>query len=114
MAKTPSRQELDLLSPIAWVKEEMERQMHKWGEQNHNPLRYYCTLAEEYGEVGKAINDILEGSVDPIAGLDNVEYELIQTAAVSVAMVHAIRRAKGTHSLLTPVTIDAKREKANV
>lgn len=109
MGKTPTRQELDLLTPMTWVREEMTRQVAKWGEQNHNPLRYYCTLAEEFGEVGKALNNILEGTVSMEAGLDEVEYELIQTAGVSVAMVEAIRRAKGTHDLTTPVTLDAKR-----
>lgn len=105
---TPSHMDLRALSPIKWVEEEMRRQLTKWGEQNHNPLRYYCTLAEEYGEVGDALNKIMEGTYDLERGMDEVEYELIQTAAVAVAMVMAIRRAQGTHDLTTPITFKPK------
>lgn len=105
---TPSHTDLRALSPIKWVEEEMTRQIKKWGEQNHNPLRYYCTLAEEFGEVGDALNKIMEGTYDVQSGMDEVEYELIQTAAVATAMVMAIRRAKGTHDLRTPVDFKGK------
>lgn len=104
MAKTPTRQELDLLSAIEWTKEERRRQVAKRGEQNHNPFRWMSTLAEEFGEAAKALNDLIEGK--PEASIDELEYELIQTAAVSVAFVEAIRRNKGTGSLTTPITMD--------
>lgn len=103
MAKTPSRDELHLLSPIKWVEEEMRRQREKWGEQNKNLFQYYCALAEEFGEAGQAINYIVEGKADAEAGLDDVEYELLQTAAVAVSMVEAIRRRRGSHDLRTPL-----------
>jgi NTP pyrophosphatase (non-canonical NTP hydrolase) len=105
---TPSRMELRCISGIAWVQHEMEKQKAKWGEQNVSPLRYYATLAEEFGEVGDALNKIMEGTFDIERGMDHVEYELIQTAAVAVSFVEAIRRAKGTHDLRTPITFMEK------
>lgn len=104
MAKTPSRMDLDALSPIAWVQEEMQRQITKWGEQNKNPFLYYTALAEEFGEAGAAMNHIVEGRVSMEDGLREVEYELIQTAAVAVSIVAAIRRMKGTNNPCTPIT----------
>ena len=96
MAKTPTRQELDCLSPFAWVQEERRRQTVARGEQNHNPLRWFCTLAEEFGEVAKVINDRMEGKLTHGVYADELEYELIQTAAVAVAFVEALRRGKHT------------------
>lgn len=110
---TPTHEELRLLSAIKWVEREMEKQVEKWGEQNHNPLRYFSTLAEEFGEVADAMNKIMEGTYDRARGMDEVEYELIQTAAVATAMVLAIRREKGTHDLRTPVEFKDKEEKTD-
>ncbi len=105
MAKTPTKMELHCLSPIEWVKEERRRQVEKRGEQNHNPFRWMGTLAEEFGEAAKALNDIVESK--PEANLEELEYELIQTAAVAVAFIEAIRRAKGTQNVETPINSDA-------
>lgn len=56
----------------------------KWGEQrDHSFPFWYTILAEEFGEVGRAI---LEHDA---IGFRN---ELIQTAAVAVAMVEAFDR----------------------
>jgi len=57
------------------VYKERRRQDSVWGEQNHSPECYYLILAEEVGEVAKAILE-----------LDNLETELIQVAAVIQAM----------------------------
>lgn len=81
----------------------MGRQKAKWGEQNKNPFLYYAALAEEFGEAGAAINHIVEGRVSMEDGLREVEYELIQTAAVAVSIVEAIRRMKGTNNPCTPI-----------
>lgn len=104
MAKTPPRIDLDCMPPMEWVKEERRRQIAKRGEQNHNPFRWMGTLAEEFGEAAKALNDHVEGK--PGDHMTELEYELIQTAAVAVAFVEAIRRAKGTHDVRTSIDRD--------
>ena len=37
------------------IKDERRAQFSKWGEQNHNPDKWYTILGDEFGEVGKAI-----------------------------------------------------------
>jgi len=65
------------------VAQERARQDAKWGEQNHNPAFWAVILGEEYGEVCRAIYEN-----------DPTQYvaELIQVAAVCVAMVEAHQR----------------------
>jgi len=58
------------LSPMGCIKAERIKQDVKWGEQNHNDPRWL------------SIN----------ACIENLEYELIQVAAVCVAWVECIRR----------------------
>jgi NTP pyrophosphatase (non-canonical NTP hydrolase) len=65
------------------VAAERDRQDLLWGEQNHSQAVWYAILGEEFGEVGRAIN---EGDV---AGY---KAELIQLAAVAVAMVESLER----------------------
>ncbi len=61
-------------------------QDEKWGaRRDHSFPFWYTILAEEFGEVGRAI---LEH--DP----DGMRNELIQTAAVAVAMIEALDRWK--------------------
>lgn len=65
------------------VSEERARQNTKWGEQNHSPAFWAVILGEEYGEVCRAIYEN-----------DPTQYvaELVQLAAVCVAMVEAHQR----------------------
>jgi NTP pyrophosphatase (non-canonical NTP hydrolase) len=100
MAKTPSRMELDCLSPVAWVLEERRRQYAARGDQDHNPLKWLAILAEEFGEVAKALEHGHEGKYTHEVYRNELEYELIQVAAVAVAWVEAIRR--GNDSSLFP------------
>ena len=65
------------------VYEERKKQQEKWGQQTHSPADWYTVLGEEYGEVGHAIN---EGHTL------NYREELVQTAAVCVAMIDSIDR----------------------
>lgn len=67
------------------VNQERLRQETKWGEQNHLPSFWITILGEEYGE---ACHAILEK--------DSVNYreELIQIAAVAVAMIESFDRNK--------------------
>lgn len=62
---------------------ERECQEAKWGEQNHDVGLWYAILGEEFGEVGEAICEYDE---------PNYREELIQVAAVAVAMVEAFDR----------------------
>ena len=65
------------------VDHERRMQDNKWGVQNHSPERWMAILMEETGEVAKAV---LENSL--------LEYrkELIQVAAVAVAMIECMER----------------------
>jgi len=63
------------------VKLERERQEKKWGEQNHFDSIWLAILTEEVGEVAKAI---LEH--------ENIQYELVQVAAVAQAWAESIER----------------------
>jgi len=65
------------------VFEERRAQLRKWGEQTHTPAAWYTILGEEFGEIGHAINE---------GDLPNYREELIQTAAVCIAMLESIDR----------------------
>lgn len=96
MGLTPSFNDLQVLSPISWVKEEQDRQKRKWGEQNHGPYKYFAILSEELGEVAKVLEDVTYGKYESHKEYRRqLEYELVQVAAVSVSWIEAIRREKG-------------------
>lgn len=81
-------------------------QEQKWGVQNHKQLVWLGILAEEFGEVAKAINELhfrrapnLEDcnvagilSISVQEQIIRVRAELIQVAAVAVAMVESLER----------------------
>jgi len=99
-----------LLSPIEWVKEERRRQDEKWGNQNHNALRWLAILGEEFGEVAKELEDIsYVNSPNKAEHTRRLTYELIQVAAVAVSWVEAIRRKKGAECLPTCVCDPCKK-----
>lgn len=97
MAKTPSMLEIQSMSPIKWVEEERFRQVKARGTQDHNPLKWFTVLAEEFGEVARALEERTEFKLSQEEYLRQIQYELIQLAAVSVAFIEAIRRAEGSH-----------------
>ena len=62
---------------------ERSRQDDKWGPQNHEIYKWLAILGEEVGEANKAaLEQNLNGLLD----------ELVQVAAVSVAMIESIKR----------------------
>ena len=65
---------------------ERERQDEKWGEQNHDEFKWLAILGEEVGEVNKAA---LESKPDEYRA------ELIQVAAVAMAMIECHDRQTG-------------------
>ena len=85
---------------IERVQRERSRQDKKWGEQNHNVVEWIAILMEEIGEASKEAVDFHFG-YKPKTGLtdvvqsiriNNLKKELIQSAAVAIAIVESIER----------------------
>lgn len=78
------------------VEEERSRQDAKWGVQQHDPPDYFAILSEEVGEVAELVVEWRFGrEADREARLRLMREELVQTAAVAVAMVEEIDRRLG-------------------
>ena len=78
------------------IKKERAAQDKKWGVQNHHPIEWCAILGEEVGEVQKAA---LESHFNyKITNPENYRKELIQVAAVAVAMVECYDLLKQTKS----------------
>jgi NTP pyrophosphatase (non-canonical NTP hydrolase) len=73
------------------IMRERARQDSKWGVQNHSVMEWHLILAEEFGEVGKALNEYHFRK----APLKDVRDEVIQTAAVCIAMLESMDRNQG-------------------
>lgn len=79
---------------LSEVAAERVRQDAKWGEQNHEPTEYLAILVEEVGEAAREAVEVRFG----LPGRHRLRHramlrsELIQVAAVAVAMVEAIDR----------------------
>lgn len=74
------------------VDNELARQDAKWGEQNHHPFHYLAILGEEYGEACQAA---VQATGEPgKATWTDYADELVQIAAVAVAMLEAFYRDK--------------------
>lgn len=71
------------------VESERRKQDGKWGVQNHNPADWLMILGEEFGEASKAA---LEAKFCHNDGGRSYRKELIQVAAVAVAMVESLDR----------------------
>lgn len=76
-----SHEQGDALAAIA---NERDRQDRKWGVTTHPLDTHFRVLAEEFGEVAKALNEQ--------ESLDRVKEELIHTAACCVKMAEDIDR----------------------
>lgn len=73
------------LHAIADVTAELDRQFQKWGKQNHSFPFYLAILLEEIGEASRAYLEKKPGAEQQI------HTELIQVAAVAVAMAECAR-----------------------
>lgn len=71
------------------IKAERQKQDAKWGEQNHKPIEWIAILTEEVGEASKAA---LEAHFRDVTILSEYRKELIQVAAVAVAMIESLDR----------------------
>jgi NTP pyrophosphatase (non-canonical NTP hydrolase) len=67
---------------------ERDRQQALWGEQNHHPDYWLSILAEEFGEVARAICE---------RDWENYREELIHVAAVAVSMAECFDRNIDTY-----------------
>lgn len=74
------------------VAEERKRQDKKWGEQNHHPMEWLAILGEEVGEANKAALEAHFDGYERTGNLSDYREELIQVAAVAVAMVECLDR----------------------
>lgn len=70
---------------------ERERQDAKWGVQNHSSFTWLAILGEEVGESNQAALKAHFGN----RGWAHYREELIQVAAVAVAMVECLDRYNG-------------------
>jgi NTP pyrophosphatase (non-canonical NTP hydrolase) len=65
----------------------------KWGEQNHDPFTWLSILGEEVGEChNAALEARFKWAKEKNISVENLKEELIQVAAVAVAMVEALDR----------------------
>lgn len=77
------------------VAEERKWQDEKWGQQNHDPAVWLAILGEEVGEANNAFCESHFNSQTAAVKrkeLFNMRSELIQVAAVAVAMVESLDR----------------------
>jgi len=82
--------QLDYLFEIT---EERENQVKKWGVQNHSPIEWLAILMEEVGEVSReALEYHFHKFYQDTGQLERYEKELIQVAAVALAMLESLSR----------------------
>lgn len=86
MKSNPEELPDELMIEVGAVLNEMSRQNAKWGAQDHNAPTWFGIIAEEFGEVARAMNEDY---------LDSYCTELIHTAACCLqAAANARRRFK--------------------
>lgn len=79
------------------ILEERKKQDEKWGEQNHSPEIWSLILTEEVGEAAQAMleahfNAQVSQRKRGDSRWDDARSELIQVAAVAVAMIASLDR----------------------
>ncbi|WP_144461806.1 hypothetical protein [Siminovitchia fortis] len=79
----------NVLQKIIW---ERERQNNMWGSQRHDWGTWLIILMEEVGEVAQAMQ--AERHWGKPSDKDDLQKELIQAAAVAVAMAEQIEEEK--------------------
>ena len=70
------------------IADERRYQESVWGNQNHTPAEWLLILGEEFGEVCRAAADMKWRGM----GVTDYRKELIQVAAVAVAMIECLDR----------------------
>ena len=92
--RTPPAQRLQSIQERATadVLAERVRQDRKLGEQNHDPFTYLTILMEEVGETSQAALEARFGK----GTIEHLREEAVQVAAVALALVECLDRAKWT------------------
>lgn len=81
----------ETMKVLSEVGGERSAQEKKWGQQNHKPIEWIAILTEEVGEAAKeAVDWNLSNGI--YYKLIRYREELIQTAAVAVAMIESLDR----------------------
>ena len=82
------------------INQERLRQDEKWGLQNHIPIEWIAILGEEFGEASKeALEMHFHPNKDFGKRLMDYRKELVQVAAVAVAMIECVDRNTWMHDL---------------
>lgn len=82
-----------MINVLTEVSYERKRIFSKYGTRNFSPVIWLPILIEEVGEVGQAICEVEHGPGLARRGhMLNLRNELIQVAAVAVAMVESLDR----------------------
>lgn len=81
-----------LRSVLAAIARERARQDAKWGHQDHDPVRWISTLAEDVGEADEAALQSIEQGLAPPPAAGHEEEEVPQLTAVAVCAVQCFRR----------------------
>ena len=88
-----SLKELRRYPIISLIMMERLQQNVKWGEQNHDNYKWLAILMEEIGEAAKAITEDINNQNYPhLACIENLEIELVQSAAVIIQWIECLRR----------------------
>lgn len=79
---------------LSLITDERRSQESKWGVQNHTPIEWCVILMEEVGEMAKEAHEYhFRGRYYKDTGqLERYRKELIQVAAVAVAMLESLYR----------------------
>lgn len=76
------------------ILKERNRQDKKWGQQNQYPMELLAILGEEVGEVNKSALEAHFSGYSRTGNWNDYRKELIQVAAVVLAMIEAYDRGK--------------------
>jgi hypothetical protein len=81
-------------TPRGMIDGERIRQDRKWGPQNHSDMKWLAILAEEFGEIAKAVVERYAENQqhDPTVFDREITLEIVQTAAVCLAWLEARER----------------------
>lgn len=79
----------EVKAALASILYERRQQDEKWGVQNHEPVWWLAILMEEVGELSQ---EILEQHFTDAPNKADLKKELIQVAAVALAMLEQLNR----------------------
>jgi NTP pyrophosphatase (non-canonical NTP hydrolase) len=82
------------LHVLAAVNAERNRQDKLWGVQRHDMGKWLAILGEEFGEVAQAMQPLMGLTTTKETDANDLDKELIQLAAVSLAIVEQIREER--------------------